>query len=53
MEYEYQICPSCEGSGEGDYDGQRCWRCRGKGSAMVKVENVETETEELLTEECE
>ena len=25
------ICPSCNGSGEGMYDGTRCSRCKGRG----------------------
>lgn len=24
-------CDQCAGSGEGQYDGTRCWRCRGSG----------------------
>lgn len=27
------ICPNCNGSGEGMYEGQRCWQCKGKGTA--------------------
>ena len=25
------ICPSCNGSGEGMYDGSRCYKCKGTG----------------------
>lgn len=25
------ICPGCNGSGEGMYDGTRCSRCKGRG----------------------
>ena len=25
------ICRFCSGSGEGQYDGQVCWKCRGSG----------------------
>ena len=25
------ICPYCNGSGEGMYDGTRCWHCKGEG----------------------
>ena len=30
-ESESEICSCCSGSGEGQYDGQRCWYCKGKG----------------------
>lgn len=26
------ICPSCDGSGEGQWDGSRCYRCKGRGT---------------------
>ena len=29
---DYDICPDCNGSGEGQYEGQRCWHCKGKGT---------------------
>lgn len=25
------ICPACNGSGEGQHEGTRCYRCRGSG----------------------
>jgi len=25
------MCPACDGSGEGQYDGTRCQKCNGKG----------------------
>jgi hypothetical protein len=28
---EEGYCPTCSGSGEGQYDGTRCWACKGKG----------------------
>jgi hypothetical protein len=28
----FVLCGSCAGSGEGGYDGSRCWTCRGDGS---------------------
>jgi DnaJ-class molecular chaperone len=28
---ERGICPDCEGSGEGNYDGSTCKTCRGLG----------------------
>lgn len=27
------ICPACEGSGEGEFDGAVCLVCRGRGEA--------------------
>lgn len=30
-DYEPNICPACDGSGEGQYDGTRCPKCKGKG----------------------
>jgi len=27
------ICPACEGSGEGEFDGAVCLTCRGRGEA--------------------
>lgn len=27
------ICPACEGSGEGEFDGAVCTTCRGRGEA--------------------
>ena len=27
------ICPACEGSGEGEFDGSVCLTCRGRGEA--------------------
>lgn len=26
-----RICPKCNGSGEGLYDGSWCWKCGGDG----------------------
>jgi len=28
---EEGICPRCNGSGEGQYDGTRCYACKGSG----------------------
>lgn len=28
----FPICPSCAGSGEGQWDGPCCSRCRGRGT---------------------
>jgi len=27
-----QICPDCDGSGEGMREGTTCWRCHGRGT---------------------
>ena len=29
---EDDICGQCNGSGEGQYDGTRCYRCKGRGT---------------------
>ncbi len=31
--HETDICPDCEGSGEGEFDGAVCLSCRGRGEA--------------------
>ena len=28
---EDDYCQACAGTGEGQYDGARCWSCKGKG----------------------
>ena len=30
-EYDDNLCTSCDGTGEGMYDGARCSACKGKG----------------------
>ena len=30
---ETDICPACNGSGEGEFDGAVCLTCRGQGEA--------------------
>ena len=30
-DYEPGICPACNGSGEGRYEGYTCTACKGKG----------------------
>jgi DnaJ-class molecular chaperone len=30
---ELGICPSCSGSGEGQYEGTRCRTCKGRGES--------------------
>ena len=31
--HETDICPACEGSGEGEFDGAVCPVCRGRGES--------------------
>ena len=38
-EYEELTCPSCNGSGEGMYDGTKCSACKGSGVEWMEVEN--------------
>ncbi len=45
VEYEEGYCSSCNGSGEGMYDGQTCHACKGSGSQWYQVE-VETKEED-------
>lgn len=37
-EYEDEdyICPACNGSGEGMYDGSTCHKCKGTGGEPVE-----------------
>jgi len=35
--FEEDECPVCSGSGEGMYDGSRCYKCKGSGSVVVEV----------------
>lgn len=30
-ELEGEVCETCAGSWEGQYDGTTCWHCKGKG----------------------
>ncbi len=34
VRYEPVLCASCNGSGEGMYDGSRCSTCNGKGEVL-------------------
>lgn len=29
------LCAQCNGSGEGQYDGTTCWRCKGRGTESI------------------
>ena len=47
--FEEDICHVCSGSGEGMYEGSRCYNCKGRGSVMVEVmddEEVEESEDE-------
>ncbi len=35
---EDDICEQCNGSGEGQYDGTRCGKCRGRGTERRDVD---------------
>ena len=41
------ICPTCNGSGEGMYDGTRCPDCKGKGTILIEVDEPEIDDESL------
>lgn len=36
---EMELCPRCEGSGEGMWDGSVCRYCRGKGEVPAMPED--------------
>ena len=36
---EEEICLACNGSGEGMYDGSRCYHCKGTGVEPVEMED--------------
>lgn len=31
-DYDDDLCPSCNGSGEGQREGSICWECKGRGT---------------------
>ena len=43
-------CPTCSGSGEGNYSGSTCWDCRGKGVKPEVCEECEAGAEVYLNE---
>ena len=47
IEEEYEICPKCNGSGEGVYDGSRCSKCKGLGELESEQTISEEKKEEL------
>ena len=34
-ENDEYLCAQCNGSGEGQYDGTTCWRCKGRGTESI------------------
>lgn len=40
---EYDICSSCSGSGEGMWDGSRCYKCHGTGCEPIEKEDDDYE----------
>ena len=38
---EYEDCSACSGSGEGMYDGSRCYKCKGTGVEPVEMDDNE------------
>ena len=41
------ICPTCNGSGEGMYDGTTCHVCKGHGTILVDEDEQENDDESL------
>jgi DnaJ-class molecular chaperone len=44
-DYEDEICSGCSGSGEGMYDGSRCYKCHGSGVEPVEKEDDDYEAD--------
>jgi DnaJ-class molecular chaperone len=40
-EQEREMCPRCNGSGEGQYEGTKCSRCGGSGELLTEDEEEE------------
>ena len=40
------ICGTCNGSGEGRYDGSVCYACHGKGEVKIECDCEEEEIED-------
>ena len=36
-ENDEYLCAQCNGSGEGQYDGTTCWRCKGRGTEQTST----------------
>lgn len=46
VEQEFDICPECNGSGEGWHDGSVCRHCRGEGEVPVEASDDDEEDDE-------
>jgi DnaJ-class molecular chaperone len=44
--YTSDLCPRCNGSGEGMFDGSTCDNCRGTGEVRVLISELDEETED-------
>lgn len=44
---EENYCSSCSGTGEGQYDGTRCWVCKGRGIAPDREAEEERRAEAI------
>ena len=48
------ICPTCNGSGEGMYDGSRCGHCGGSGvESTISKEDIEAHKADLYNDQRE
>ena len=45
MENKMDICPACNGSGEGNYSGSVCSKCKGSGELPEKETERDYEDE--------
>ena len=45
-----ELCNSCNGSGEGPYDGSLCGSCRGKG--IVEDQNIDYVKNKGYDDDC-
>ncbi len=43
---DYEICGVCSGSGEGQHEGTRCYRCKGRGTIPPVAEFDEPDPDE-------
>lgn len=39
---EWVLCSNCFGCGEGQYEGSRCYVCKGLGEVLMEVEDADT-----------
>ena len=45
-DYTDEICPDCNGSGEGSYDGSTCRSCKGSGVERMLIDPIYEEDED-------